>query len=166
MTDAIIEFFNQYFSPEITIFLISMIPVIECRGAIPAGVLLLGSDSIFKVLVLSILGNMVPVPFILLFIRPIIRYLKKTKLFYKLADWIERKAEKNKAKVARYEAFGLFTFVAIPLPGTGAWTGSLVAAMLDMRIKSALPAVFFGVVVAAFIMTIISYGFEWIVNLF
>ena len=166
MVEAIETFFAEHFPPELAVFLSSMIPIIECRGAIPLGVALLGSQSIFKVFLIAIIGNMIPVPFILYFIRPIIAWLKTTKAFKGVAEWIERKAEKNKEKITKYEKFGLFLFVAIPLPGTGAWTGSLVAAMLEMRIKDALPWVCAGVVVASLIMTIVSFGVDWIVNIF
>ena len=83
----------------------------------------------------------------------------KIPLFSKIARWVENKAHKNSKKITRYATFGLTIFVAIPLPGTGAWTGALVAAILDMRIKNALPSIFLGVVCAAIIMTLASYGF-------
>ena len=102
---------------------------------------------------------MLPVPFILLFIRHILEWMKKVPKLDRIALWVERKAHKNKAKVLKFASFGLFLFVALPFPGTGAWTGALVAAMLDMRMKYALPSIFCGVVCAGFIMTLASYGF-------
>lgn len=138
------------------VFLISIVPIVELRGAIPVGASL-GNHWAWNMIV-CIIGNMLPVPFILLFIRHIIEWLKKTR-FHKIAEWIEKKAAKNSKKVMRFATFGLLLFVAIPFPGTGAWTGALVAAMLDMRMKYALPSIFAGVVVASVIMTLASYGF-------
>lgn len=138
------------------VFLCSMVPILELRGAIPLGV---GLDLPFYInYVICVIGNMIPVPFILLFIRNILHWMQKIPKLNKIAAWIENKAEKNKAKVLRYATFGLYVFVALPLPGTGAWTGALVAAMLDMRMKKALPAIFLGVMTAGVIMSLASYG--------
>lgn len=139
------------------VFFISMVPIIELRGAIPIGAGL-GLEWHAN-LILCIIGNMLPVPFILLFIRHILEWMKKVPKLDRIALWVESKAHKNKAKVLKFASFGLFLFVALPLPGTGAWTGALVAAMLDMRMKYALPSIFCGVVCAGFIMTLASYGF-------
>lgn len=139
------------------VFFISMVPIIELRVAIPIGAGL-GLEWHAN-LILCIIGNMLPVPFILLFIRHILEWMKKVPKLDRIALWVERKAHKNKAKVLKFASFGLFLFVALPLPGTGAWTGALVAAMLDMRMKYALPSIFCGVVCAGFIMTLASYGF-------
>ena len=138
------------------VFLISMVPIVELRGAIPVGASL-GNEWLPNAL-LAIVGNMLPVPFILLFIRHIIEWMKKTRL-HKIAEWIEKKAAKNTDRMMKYATFGLLLFVAIPFPGTGAWTGALVAAMLDMRLKYALPSIFAGVIIASVIMTLASYGF-------
>ena len=108
--------------------------------------------------VICYIGNLLPIPFILLFIRRIINYFKKTRLLRGFAEWLERKSEKNREKVTRYEVLGLLLFVAIPLPGTGAWTGALVAAMLDMRMKKSFPVIALGVLIAGGIMSAISYG--------
>jgi len=138
------------------VFLCSMVPIIELRGAIPMGAAL---DVPFYInYVISVVGNMIPVPFILLFIRHILHWMKNVPKLDKIAIWIENKAEKNKAKVLKYATFGLYVFVALPLPGTGAWTGALVAAMLDMRMKKAIPAILLGVMTAGVIMTLASYG--------
>lgn len=138
------------------IFLCSMVPIIELRGAIPMGAAL---DIPFYInYIISVVGNMLPVPFILLFIRHILHWMKKIPKLDKIAAWIENKAEKNKAKVLKYATFGLYIFVAIPLPGTGAWTGALVASMLDMRMKRSIPAILLGVMTAGVIMSLASYG--------
>ena len=144
------------FKNYIWVFFISMVPIIELRGAIPVGASL-GLPWLNNLL-LCIFGNMIPVPFILLFIRHILAWMKKTRL-HRVAEWVEEKGKKNFGKVMKYASLGLFVFVALPLPGTGAWTGALVAAMLDMRMKYALPSIFLGVVCAGIIMSLASYGF-------
>lgn len=138
------------------IFLVSMVPLIELRGSIVLGCAQ-GLPWV-EVVVASIIGNMLPVPFILLFIRKILELMKKIPFLSKLALWIEKKGNKNKDKVMKYASFGLLLFVGIPLPGTGAWTGALVAAMMNMRLKYAVPSIFGGILLAAAIMSIASYG--------
>jgi len=139
------------------VFFCSMVPLIELRGSIPIGAGL-GLPWFLNFLV-SVFGNMLPIPFILLFIRQVLAWMKTTKHFSKIALWLEYKAEKNKGKVMKYATFGLALFVGIPLPGTGAWTDALVAALMNMRMKYSLPSIFAGVLLAAFIMSGISYGF-------
>ena len=109
---------------------------------------------------------MIPVPFILLFIRQILSWMKNVPKLQKVAIFVENKAEKNKDKVARYATWGLALFVGIPLPGTGAWTGALVAAMLEMRMKHALLSIFVGVLLAATIMSVASYGAVGVFKIF
>ncbi len=138
-------------------FLISMIPVLELRGAL----IVAASANLewYIALPVAVLGNMLPVPFILLFIRKIFSFMKKhMPPLRRLVERMERKAEKNMSRVVKYETLGLFVLVAIPLPGTGAWTGALVAALMDLRMKNALPAIFLGVVAAGVVMTLVSYG--------
>lgn len=138
------------------VFLCSMVPIIELRGAIPMGAAL--NIPFYINYIISVVGNMIPVPFILLFIRHVLNWMKKVPKIDKVAHWIENKAEKNKAKVLKYATFGLYVFVALPLPGTGAWTGALVAAMLDIRMRKALPTILLGVMTAGVIMSLASYG--------
>lgn len=140
----------------IYVFLCSMVPIIELRGAIPMGAAF--EIPFYINYIICVVGNMIPVPFILLFIRHILQWMKKVPKLDKIAIWVENKAEKNKGKVQKYAFWGLYIFVALPLPGTGAWTGSLVAAMLDMRMKKAIPSVLLGVMTAGIIMTLASYG--------
>ena len=138
-------------------FFISMLPVIELRGAIPVGVAA-GLDPELAV-VIAIIGNLVPVPFIIIFIRKLFGWMRTKS--ERLNNWVSRleaKAAKNAEKVFKYENVGLFLLVAIPLPGTGAWTGALVAAFLDMRLKRAMPAITLGVITAGIIVYIITYG--------
>ena len=134
-----------------------MVPVIELRGAIPYGVA--AGLPIFTAAIVSVIGNIIPAPFIIIFIRKIIAIMKKmSKTVQKFAEWLERKAEKNKEKVLKYEFWGLMLLVAVPLPGTGAWTGALVAAMLDMQLKRALPAIVVGVIVAGIVVSLATMG--------
>ena len=138
-------------------FLVSMVPVIELRGAIPLGVL--NGLDVGTAMIVSIVGNLVPVPFIIIFIRKIFKWMQtKSKVLAKVVHKMEEKADKRKDQVLKYEFWGLLLLVAIPLPGTGAWTGALVAAMLDMQLKRAFPAIFLGVVTAGIIVTIATYG--------
>lgn len=138
-------------------FLWSMVPVIELRGAIPIGV---GQGLPYWLAVtVSVLGNLVPVPFIILFIRKIFELMRKwLPKLDGLVSKLEKRAEEKSDVVQKYAFWGLFILVAIPLPGTGAWTGALVAAMLDMRMKRAFPAIALGVVGAAVIVTFVTYG--------
>ena len=144
-------------NPLIHVFLISMVPLIELRGGIIWGATI-GGLSIWENVSVCVIGNMIPVPFILLFIRKVLEVMKKIPKLCKIAVWVEEKADKNKDKVTKYATWGLLLFVGIPLPGTGAWTGALVAAMLNMRMKYALPSIFGGVILAAIIVSLGSYG--------
>ena len=141
----------------LTTMAVSMVPVIELRGGIPFGVAVLGLSA-QEALSAAVIGNLLPVPFVLLFMNKILAYLKTTKWGNKLAHKIEKKGESKKAQVLKYRSLGLCIFVAIPLPGTGAWTGALVAAMLGMSIKKAMPPIIFGVCIAAVIVTVLTYG--------
>ena len=138
-------------------FLISMVPVIELRGAIPVAT---GAGlSPWIAIPVAIVGNLLPVPFIILFIKKIFAWMRKTSpKLNAVVDKMEAKAEKNKEKVLKYAFWGLALFVAIPLPGTGAWTGALVAAMLDMPLKKAFPSIIIGVLGAGVIISFVSYG--------
>ena len=97
-------------------------------------------------------------PVILLFVRAVLSWMKNVKFLRKIALWVERKAEKHSGKVTKYATWGLLIFVAVPLPGTGAWTGALIAALLDMRMKKALPCIFAGVLIAGLIMSLLTFG--------
>jgi len=134
---------------------VSILPIVELRGAIPYGYFLdLPWEVVFPV---SVIGNFLPVPFILLFIRKVLEFMKKIKYLDKMALWIEKKAHQKSADVLKYVTFGLLIFVAIPLPGTGAWTGALIAALFDIRMKKALPSIFCGVIIAGIICTVVCY---------
>lgn len=138
-------------------FLVSMVPVIELRGAIPLGVL--NGLDVGTAMAVSIVGNLIPVPFIIIFIRKIFKWMQNhSEVLARIVHKMEEKADKKKDKVLKYEFWGLLILVAIPLPGTGAWTGALVAAMLDMRLTRAFPAIATGVVIAGIIVTVATYG--------
>lgn len=142
---------------ELTVFLTAAIPLIEVRGAIPLGVSL-GMTPLHAAIV-SLAGSMVPVPFILLTIRPIFNYLRRTKTFKKLISHLTDKSINNNGhRIQKYGAWGLLIFVAIPLPGTGVWSGSLAAALLDMRLKWAFPSILVGNIIATIIITSLSHG--------
>lgn len=138
------------------VFFLSMVPVLELRAAIPIGATL-GLEWVANYLI-CVIGNMIPVPIILLFVRHVLEWMKKIPRLDKIALWVENKAQKNTPKVQKYASLGLLIFVALPLPGTGAWTGALVAATLDMRMKYAIPSIFCGVLIAGLIMSLASYG--------
>ena len=137
--------------------LVSMLPVVELRGGIPFGV---GVGLPLPLAVLSaIVGNMLPIPFLILFTRQVFAWLRDhIPVLEGVISKLEKKAEAKKELVLKYEFWGLLVLVAIPLPGTGAWTGALVAALMDLRLKSAMPAIFCGVLVAAAIVACVTMG--------
>ena len=134
----------------------AMMPILEIRGAIPVG-LASGLDP-WLAFAVGFVGNMLPIPILILLTRKIIEWLKKHNMLVKLTAWLENKGSKGAQKVQKYSFWGLFILVAIPLPGTGAWTGALVASLLDMRLKRALPAIAMGVAVAGLIVLLVTYG--------
>ncbi|MBE6555966.1 MAG: small multidrug export protein [Ruminococcaceae bacterium] len=158
MIAAIENWITGTLGTHLGVFLCSMIPIIELRGAIPLGAAL--GLPWWQNYLFAVLGNMIPVPFILLFIRKLIAWMQKSrvKLFRRFADWLVAKAEKNRERIAKYSFFGVCLFVAIPLPVTGAWTGSLVAATIRMNFFKALLSCLLGVMIAGVIMTLGSYG--------
>ena len=158
MVEAIQTFFLETVGKELCVFFCSMIPIIELRGAIPLGFAL--GLPWWQSYALSVLGNMLPVPFILLLIKGMIGWMSRSKInfFNKVANFLLRKVEKKRDKIEKYSFWGVALFVGVPLPVTGAWTGSLVAAMIDMKFWKALLSAFIGVLIAGVIMTLISYG--------
>lgn len=136
---------------------ISMVPVIELRGAIPVGLSL--GMPFWTVFLTALIGNLLPVPILILFTRQVFEWLrKKSPLLERFVSRMERKAEAKRELVDRYKFLGLFILVAIPLPGTGAWTGSLVSAVFGIDLRHALPAIALGVLTAGIIVSVISYG--------
>ena len=141
----------------IVTFFISMVPVVELRLGLPYGIAL--GLPYGLALIAALLGNMLPVPFIIIYIKRIFAWLRRhwAKL-YGFISSLERRAEGKGEKVEKYGTWGLLILVAIPLPGTGAWTGALVAALLNLKVKKATPVIFVGVCIAAFIMSVLTYG--------
>ena len=145
------------FKHTIIMLLISAVPFIELRGAIPYGAAF--DVPFWECVLLCVIGNMLPVPFIILFVRKIFDYCRKKGWLVKQIEWLENRVMKKSGVVKKYETVGLAIFVGIPLPGTGAWSGALLAALLDIRMSYALPAILAGVIIAGFIVAGISYGF-------
>lgn len=156
LVQGIIDALSGSFGKETIVFIISMIPILELRGALLVAGPLLGVP-VARAIPLSVIGNIIPVPFILLLITPIFNWMKGTKKLRPLVDKLETKAMSKSDKIEKYEFWGLVLFVGIPLPGTGAWTGSLIAALLGIKFKKAFPAVVLGICMATVIMWFISY---------
>ena len=165
MSESIVNWlmavFSEYVPAELFVFIISMMPILELRGGLIAAALL--DIPLVEAVVICFVGNILPVPFILLLIRPIFAWLKQTALFRPMVERLEAKAMGKSDQVRKYEFWGLLLFVGIPLPGTGAWTGALIAAMLNISIKRALPPITLGICMAGMIMTFVSYVIPWFV---
>ena len=150
------DLWNSLFGKLLQTFLISMVPVIELRGAIPYGVA--RGLEFWQAIPVAIVGNLVPVPLIIIFIKKIFAWLRTISAgLDRLVTRLENRALSKTDTVKKYAFWGLFLFVAIPLPGTGAWTGALIAAMLEMRVKDAFPAIALGVLTAGAIITFLTY---------
>ena len=148
---------NSFIGKLVMTFLISMVPVVELRGAIPIGVA--HGLPFWWAIPVAIIGNLVPVPFIIIFIKKIFAWLRtKSRWLNNLVTRLENRAISKIDTVEKYAFWGLFLFVAIPLPGTGAWTGSLIAAMMDMKVRKAFPSILLGVVTAGVIISFATYG--------
>ena len=146
------------FGKQLIVFIISMLPILELRGGLIAASLL--KLSPVESYVIAIVGNAIPIPFLLLLINKILSAMEKSKfkLFNKMHSFLHKKIMKNKGSIERYGFLGVIIFVGVPLPGTGAWTGALIAAMLNMDRKKALLAITIGVFMASIIMMLISFG--------
>ncbi len=162
LIESLVSFFQNKIAGEWIVFVISLFPVLELRGGLIAAAIL--GIEWQRAFIYCFIGNMLPIPFILFFIRKIFELLRKTKSFGKLVDKLENKADKHRDKIDKYRLWGLFLLVAVPLPGTGAWTGALVAALMDIRIRHAFPVIAAGVIVAGIIVATISYGVAGIIS--
>ena len=169
MTEHFAEWFMSLFTGkgvggEIIAFLASLLPIIECRG----GMIIAKAFNVnfFKAFALCYLGNMLPMPFIILFIKKIFAFMKDHNILTGFIEKLEGKTAKNQEKVLRYKEWGLLAFISIPLPGTGGWTGSLFAALLNIDFKKALPIVAIGVFIADVIMSVLTYGTGAVIDLF
>lgn len=149
-------FFSGKIGGELIAFIVSLCPILECRGGMIAAKLY--EINFFKAFFICYLGNMIPLPFIILFIKKIFAFMKKHNILTKFIEKLEGKGDKNRDKIMRYKEWGLLAFIAVPLPGTGGWTGSLLAALLDIDFKKALPIVAIGVFIADVIMSVLTYG--------
>ncbi|MCD7726254.1 MAG: small multi-drug export protein [Clostridiales bacterium] len=147
---------GKYVAKEVVVFVISMIPILELRGGLIVASLL--QVPITTAVPLCIVGNIIPIPFILLFIRQIFKWMKKIRIFRGLIERLENRAMSKSDNIKKYEFWGLVLFVGIPLPGTGAWTGSLIAALLEVDFKKAVLAELLGIAIATVIMSVVSYG--------
>ncbi len=156
LANFFIELFRDKIPNELIVFIISLFPVLELRGGLIAASFL--DVDLVKAFVICYIGNMLPIPFILLFIRKIFQFLRDKRGFSKIIQKLEVRAMRNSEKVKRWRNWGLLAFVAIPLPGTGGWTGALIAALLDMRLKTSLPIIALGVLIAGVIVASLSYG--------
>lgn len=165
MQEALINWFTTnlgWLPREAVAFIISMVPILELRGGLVAAALL--GIKYIPALVICVIGNVIPIPFILLFINKIFDLMKKTKLFKGLIEKLESKAMGKSETIKKYEFWGLLIFVGIPLPGTGAWTGALIAALMRIKLKKAVPAIGLGVLLAAAIMSVITYLIPFIIR--
>ena len=156
MQESITAFLEKFFTPDAVIWLLSLLPVSEIRGALIAARTY--DMSWLYGLAIGFIGNMLPIPFILLFIRKIFNWMKKIPKLGPIVDRLLKRADKKGQKLGKYELWGLFILVAIPLPGTGAWTGALVATVANMRIEKSLPIIALGVLAAGIIVCIVLYG--------
>ena len=158
MGEIISNFFLEIVGKELCVFFCSMLPIIELRGAIPMAFAF--GLPWWQAYIISVFGNILPVPFILLLINIVLKWMSNSKVsfFNKFANFLYRKVEKNRAKIEKYSFWGLCLFIAIPLPVTGAWTGSLVAAVIGMKPWKAFVSALLGVLIAGVIVTLIVYG--------
>lgn len=157
--DTLVHFFINLFgglNKNIVIFVISLFPILELRGGLLAASLL--HINFTTALIICIVGNLLPIPFILIFLEKILSVLRKWKVTSKFVRWLEKKSNSKRSQIDKYGYLGLILFVGIPLPGTGAWTGSLVAIMLGLDKKKSFLCIVIGVILASIIMSILSYG--------
>jgi len=157
--DFLVEFFVDLFggiNKELIVFIISLMPILELRGGLLAASLL--DIEFTRAAVICVVGNVLPIPFVLLFLRYVLTLFEKWDVTKKIVNWLEKKVEEKREQIDKYRYLGLIIFVGIPLPGTGAWTGSLLAVMLGMNRKKSFVCILIGVAIAAVIMSILSYG--------
>lgn len=156
LVPQIVEFFNNRVSNDFIIFFISLLPILELRGGLIAAKLL--GVPLLRAFAICFVGNLLPIPFILLLIKKIFEFMKKHNIIKGVVLKLEERAAKKSVKVENNLVLGLLAFVAIPLPGTGAWTGALVSALMELPIKKSFPVICLGVLIAGIIMSIFSYG--------
>ena len=155
LVHGLIDIFKGW-NKDVVIFIISMLPILELRGGLLAASLL--KVKYLKALIVCIVGNLIPIPLVLMFLEIIFDLLRKWKVTKKLVDWLEKKFLSKRSQIDKYGYFGLLLFVGIPLPGTGAWTGSALAVLLGLDKKKCFIFIILGVLLASIIMSILSYG--------
>lgn len=155
LVQSIVSAFSGSVPKELIVFFVSMIPIVELRGSILAAGFL--KMEFLSTYIIAVLGNMVPIPFILIFIDKIFAFLKRTPL-KNVVEKLENKAMSKSDQIRKYGRWGLLLFVGIPLPGTGAWTGALIATLLRMKKRESLPFIFLGVMMAGLIMSLLAFG--------
>ncbi|BBF42769.1 hypothetical protein lbkm_1453 [Lachnospiraceae bacterium KM106-2] len=167
MSETTVSFFTNNLTgvlpKEWIILLISMIPILELRGGILVASLL--HMNLYQAVIISIIGNMIPIPFILLFITRIFKWMKTKNKLRSVVEWLENKSKNKSENIQKYEFLGLLFFVGIPLPGTGAWTGALIAALLRIKNRKAIAAIICGVCMASALMVLIAYGIPAVIRL-
>ena len=170
MTDTLVQglasLLGGKVSGEAIIFIISMIPILELRGGLLAASPALLNVPILKAIPICIIGNLLPIPFILLLIEKVLNGMERVPGLSKVAIWVRQKADKNKSQIEKFGFWGLVLFVGIPLPGTGAWTGCLIATLLQMKLRPAFCAISLGVVTSGIIMWLASSGVFGFLSLF
>ena len=157
--ESLVNFFIGLFhgvSKDVVIFIISLMPILELRGGLLAATLL--KVPYLRALVICVIGNVLPIPFVVLFLEIIFKWMEKWSVTKKIVKWLEKKGKSKRIQIDKYGYLGLILFVGIPLPGTGAWTGSLVAILLGLDKKKSFICILIGVMLAAAIMSILSYG--------
>ena len=163
LAQTIVNFFQDKIPEELIVFIVSLLPVLELRGGLIAASLL--DVDFIPAFIISYIANMIPIPFILLFIRKIFQFLRDKPFFGKIITKLEIRSMRKSATVKKYGQWGLLLFVAIPLPGTGGWTGALIAALMDMRIRNASVTIALGVLIAGIIMSVITYGIPTLLSM-
>ena len=164
MVESLVNWFTTLFADllpgELVVFLLSMMPILELRGGLVAAALY--GIPIVEAVCICFIGNLIPIPFILLLIRPIFNWLRQTSLFRPLVEKLENKAMGKSDTIQKYQFWGLWIFVGVPLPVTGACTGALIASMLNISIKRAMPPIILGLGMATTIMCFFSYFLPWL----
>lgn len=159
MAESLVSWFTTNFegtmAREVIVFIVSLMPILELRGGIIAGAAM--GMNLIPTFIIAYIGNILPIPFILIFIQFIFKILKNTPL-KGFVNWCEKKAESKSESIRKYAYWGIFLFVAIPIPGTGAWMGALIASMLKMDNKKTFPVIAVGVLTAGIIVSILSFG--------
>ena len=160
MVDSIVQYIVDIFGgtipSQLIVFIVSMIPILELRGSILAAGFM--DVSFLETYIVAVIGNLLPIPFILIFIKKILDWMKTTNAFSRIANGIEKRALSKREQIDKYGYFGLFLFVAIPLPGTGAWTGALLAVLLGMKGRKAFIPIALGVMAAGLVMSLLAFG--------